>query len=105
MVSWCEQLDRASAELAKHTADPLRATVEATVRGMDEISTHALLDLIGLPNSTGNGRRISKAMRDLGYVPIKSRRLMPGGYRDTVTRGWARGWPMCRRCRSTPQFH
>ena len=90
MVSWYERLERASAELAKQTADPLRATVEATVRGMDEISTHALLDLIGLPNSTGNARRISKAMRDLGYVPIKSRRLMPGGYRDTVTRGWAR---------------
>ena len=29
-------------------------------------------------------------MRFLGFIPIKSRRLMPGGYRDTVTRGWAR---------------
>jgi hypothetical protein len=29
-------------------------------------------------------------MRSLGFVPIKSRRLEPGGYRDTVTRGWTR---------------
>ena len=83
MLSWSEKVKRASDEVAKHAADPLQATVEATVRGMHEISTAALLDLIGLPNSTGNARRVSKAMRDLGYVPIKSRRLMPGG---TATR-------------------
>ena len=29
-------------------------------------------------------------MKVLGYVPIKSRRLAPGGFRDTTTRGWAR---------------
>ena len=28
-------------------------------------------------------------MRSLGFIPIKSRRFMPGGYRDTVSRGWA----------------
>ena len=58
--------------------------------GMDAISTFALLDLLGLPKTTGNGRRIAQTMRSLGFVPIKSRRLEPGGYRDTVTRGWAR---------------
>jgi hypothetical protein len=57
---------------------------------MHEVSTHALLDLIGLPNTTGNARRIVPSMRALGFVPIKSRRLMPGGWRDTATRGWAR---------------
>ena len=60
------------------------------MRGVHEISTVALLDLIGLPNTTGNGRRIAHSMRSLGFVPIKSRRFMPGGFRDTVTRGWAR---------------
>ena len=60
------------------------------VRGMEAISTFALLDLLGLPKTTANGRRIAQTMRSLGFVPIKSRRLMPGGYRDTVTRGWAR---------------
>jgi hypothetical protein len=84
------RLHQAKAELAKRDADPLRVKVEATVRGMDAVSTVALLDLIGLPTTTGNARRISKTMRSLGFVPIKSRRLMPGGYRNTVTRGWAR---------------
>ena len=90
MLSWAERMKRANERMAQQAADPIRATVAVTVRGMDEISTAALLDLIGLPNSTGNARRISKTMRGLGYIPIKSRRLMPGGYRGTVTRGWAR---------------
>lgn len=72
------------------SADPLREKVAAITRGMEAISTAALLDLIGLPNTTGNARRVSKTMQSLGFVPIKSRRFMPGGWRDTVTRGWAR---------------
>lgn len=85
-----EKLRRAQAELAERDADPLRQKVEAAVRGMEAISTVALLDLLGLPKTTGNGRRIAPTMRALGFIPIKSRRLEPGGYRDTVTRGWAR---------------
>jgi hypothetical protein len=57
---------------------------------MEAISTAAILDLLGLPKTTGSARRISPTMRSLGFIPIKSRRLMPGGYRDTVTRGWAK---------------
>jgi hypothetical protein len=87
---WIERLHRAQAELAERAADPLREKVEAVVRGMEAISTVALLDLLGLPKTTGNGRRIARTMRSLGFIPIKSRRLMPGGWRDTVTRGWAR---------------
>lgn len=89
-MSLLERLHQAKAKLAERDADPLRANVEATVRGMEAISTAALLNLIGLPATTGHARRVSRTMRGLGYVPIKSRRLMPGGYRDTVTRGWAR---------------
>jgi len=89
--SFIETLHRVEAEAAERDADPFRAKAEAVVRGMQAISTHSLLDLLGLPNTTGNARRISKTMRSLGgWVPIKSRRLEPGGYRDTVTRGWAR---------------
>ena len=88
--SFVEILRDAQAERAERDADPFRAKAEALVRGMDAISTAALLDLLGLPNTTGNGRRIAHTMRSLGFVPIKSRRLMPGGWRDTVTRGWAR---------------
>jgi hypothetical protein len=57
---------------------------------MESISTVSLLSLIGLPQTTGNARRIAETMRSLGFVPMTSRRLMPGGYRDTVTRGWTR---------------
>ena len=89
-MSWIEELHNAQAELAQRDADPLREKAEAAVRGMEGVSTFALLDLLGLPKTTGNGRRIASTMRSLGFVPIKSRRLMPGGYRDTVTRGWAR---------------
>src|SRR5271155_483473 len=90
MMSWIEKLQQAKAALAERDADPFRELVAAIVRGMNEVSTAALLDLLGLPKTTGNGRRIAPTMRTLGFVPIKSRRLMPGGYRDTVTRGWAR---------------
>ena len=44
-----ERLEKAQAELAKRDADPLREKVEAIVRGMEAISTHSLLDLLGLP--------------------------------------------------------
>ena len=89
-MSWIEKLHRAQAELAERDADPLREKVEGIVRGMEGVSTFAVLDLLGLPKTTGNARRISPTMRSLGFIPIKSRRLMPGGYRDTVTRGWTR---------------
>ena len=57
MLSWTARLELAKAELAQSESDPLRAKLEATVRGIDAISTTALLDLIGLPKTTGNGRR------------------------------------------------
>ncbi len=89
-MSWIERLHQAKAEAVERDADPLREKVEALVRGMQAISTHSLLDLLGLPKTTGNGRRLAATMRTLGFVPIKSRRLEPGGWADTVTRGWAR---------------
>jgi hypothetical protein len=54
------------------------------------MSTAALLDLVGARPTTSNARRLAAIMRELKFVPIQSRRLMPGGFRDTVTRGWAR---------------
>ena len=90
MLSFTAQIARERAKLEQRDADPLREKVASITRGMDAISTVALLDLIGLPNTTGNARRISKTMRALGYIPIKSRRLVPGGWNDTLCRGWAR---------------
>jgi hypothetical protein len=89
-MSWLGKLDRAKAEIAARRADPLRQKVEAVVRGKEAISSAALLDLLDVPKTTGNARRVAATMRSMGFIPIKSRRLMPGGFRDTVARGWSR---------------
>jgi hypothetical protein len=61
------------------------------VRDKDAISTAALLDLLRAPATTGTARRLANMMHNLHFIPIKSRRLMPGGRAgNTVTRGWAR---------------
>src|SRR3954452_7391144 len=85
------KLAEARAELAAHHDDPWRKKVEAAVRGKDAVSTAALLDLLPAPATTGTARRLAAVMRSLHFIPIKSRRLMPGGRAgNTVTRGWAR---------------
>ena len=56
-------------------ADPFRQKVEAAVRGKEAISTAALLDLLDVPKTTGNARRVAKTMHALNFVPIKSRRF------------------------------
>ena len=98
-MSWLGKIAHARAELAERSTDPLLKKVEEAVRGVEAISSAALLDLVRQPATTGTARRLAKVMRSMGFIPIKSRRLMPGGFRDTVTRGWAR--PI-RETRSTP---
>jgi len=90
MLSWTAKLKQACAEQAERDADPLRDKVAAAVAGFDALSTVAILTSIGLPPTTGNGRRIARSMRALGYIPIKSRRLPPGAWADTLCRGWSR---------------
>jgi len=92
MATFLERLRQleAQAELAERNADPWQTKLQDAVSGLEFISTAALLDILREPASTSAARRLAKNMRSLGFVPIKSRRLMPGGYRDTVTRGWAR---------------
>ena len=89
-MSFLGRLHQTRAELAERSADPWRKMLEDAVRGREAVSTSALLDLLGAPKTTANARRIAKTMRSLEFIPIKSRRLMPGGFRDTVARGWAR---------------
>jgi hypothetical protein len=98
-MSFLGRLEQARTELAERSADPWRKKLEDAVRGVEAISTAALLDLLRVPATTGTARRLAKNMRSMGFIPIKTRRLMPGGYRDTVTRGWARPF---RKTRSTP---
>jgi hypothetical protein len=90
-MSLLGQLAEARAELDARHEDPWRSKVEAAVRDMDIISTAALLDLLRVPATTATARRLAAIMRNLQFIPIKSRRLMPGGRAgNTVTRGWAR---------------
>ena len=90
-MAFLKQLAEASAKLETHHRDPWYSKVEAAVRGKDTISTAALLDALRVPATTGTARRLAEVMRDLHFVPLKSRRLMPGGRcGNTVTRGWAR---------------
>ena len=90
-MSLLGRLAEARAELEARHEDPWRSEVEAAVRDMDAISTAALLDLLRVPATTATARRLAAIMRGLHFIPIKSRRLMPGGRAgNTVTRGWAR---------------
>jgi hypothetical protein len=89
-MSFLGKLAQLRAELDAHHEDPWHKKVEAAVRDTDAISTAALLDLLRVPATTGTARRLATVMRSLNFIPIKSRRLMPGGYRDTVARGWTR---------------
>ena len=90
MPSFLERLHQEQAELTERSADPWRKKLEDAVRGIETIGTAALLDLLRVPSTTSNARRLAKNMRSLGFIPLKSRRLMPGGFRDTTTRGWMR---------------
>ena len=102
-MSLLKKLEEACAELDAHQQDPWRSKVQAAVRGKDAISTAALLDAVRVPASTGTARRLAAIMRDLQFIPIKSRRLMPGGRcGNTVTRGWARPVRSCKLERRTP---
>jgi hypothetical protein len=99
-MSLLGRLSEARAELEAHHEDPWHSTVKAAVRDKDAISTAALLDLLRVPATTAAARRLAAIMRSLHFIPIKSRRLMPGGRcGNTVTRGWAR--PV-RRMKSSP---
>jgi hypothetical protein len=85
------KLREARAQLETQGQVPWYKKVEDAVRGKDAISTAALLDLVRVPATTGTARRLAAVMRSLNFIPIKSRRLMPGGRAgNTVTRGWAR---------------
>ena len=90
-MSFLERLAQARVELEAHQKDPWHKKVAAAVRDKDAISAAALLDLLRVPATTGTARRLAAVMRSLNFIPIKSRRLMPGGRcGNTVTRGWTK---------------
>ena len=90
-TSWVEQMHQACAQQAEQRSDPWRRALERALPGnVTQISSSALLDLLDVPHTTGNARRLAQTMRAMGWIGLKSRRLMPGGFRDTTIRGWAR---------------
>jgi hypothetical protein len=100
-TSWVGRMYRACAQQAEQVSDPWKRALErALPANVTSISSSALLDLLDVPHTTGNARRLAQTMRAWGWVGLKSRRLMPGGFRDTTIRGWAR--PV-RETRSTSQ--
>jgi hypothetical protein len=91
MLSWLERLHQASAKQSERDSDPWRRVLErALPPDLTAVSTTSLCDLLGLRPTTGNARRIARTMRAMGFVPIKSRTLLPGGWRGSEGRGWAR---------------
>ncbi len=90
-MSFMEHLARAKVDLEERGADPWKRLLERDLpSNVTSISSVALLDLLDLPVTTGNARRLAKTMRSMGFIPLKSRRLAPGGFRDTTIRGWTR---------------
>jgi hypothetical protein len=101
MTAWVQKLRELKVKRTERNAEPLTEQVEAAVKSKDSISSVALLDLLDMPKTVGNARRVAKIMRSLNFVPVRNRQLVPGGFRDTVCRGWAR--PV-RRSQSGSQF-
>ena len=90
-MSLLKKLKEARAEIEAQGQDPWYARLDNVLHDVEAISTAALLDLLRAPATTGTARRLAAIMRSLHFIPIKSRRLMPGGRAgNTVTRGWAR---------------
>jgi hypothetical protein len=89
-MSFIEKMREAAKQFEAPPPDPWRKVIEPFVSGVDAISTAGLLDLVGARHTTKNARRLAGIMRELKFVAIQSRRFMPGGFRHTVGRGWAR---------------
>jgi hypothetical protein len=88
-MSWLREVEQARVKV-EVAQDPWARKLVGSLTGYHAISTAALLDIVGSRPTTGNARSLAKVMRSLGWVPVKSRQLMPGGFRGTTVRGWMR---------------
>jgi hypothetical protein len=89
-MSFISKMLEAAKQFEAPPPDPWKKTLSEALQGVEGMSTVGLLDLVGAQHTTANGRRLAAIMRDLKFIPIQSRRLMPGGHRSTVARGWVR---------------
>jgi len=94
-------LDELQAEFAKPPAKPsdpwtpilksVRGTVDPS-DGLERISTLRLFDILEIRQRgrhPGTARRLSRVMRELGWVGVRCRDLTRGGYKEHV-RGYCR---------------
>jgi hypothetical protein len=89
-MSFIEKMREAAKQFEAPPPDPWRKVIEPFVSGVDAVSTAGLLDLVDARHTTKNARRLAGIMRELKFVAMQSRRLMPGGHLSTVARGWSR---------------
>jgi hypothetical protein len=89
-MSFIERMRQAAKEMEAPPPDPWKKTLSHALKGVEGMSSVALLDIVHARHTTSNGRRLAAIMRSLGFIPIQSRRLEPGGHRSTVARGWLR---------------
>ena len=89
-MAFLDKMREAERQAEATHRDPWHPRLKRALEGVEAMSTAALLDLLRADPTTSNARRLATIMRELNFVPIKTRRFMPGGFRDTVTRGWAR---------------
>jgi hypothetical protein len=95
-MSLMAKMQAARQALARR-ADPWRTTLsrlhgKVGEDGVERISTQAIFDLLEVPQqrrTAGEGRRLAKLMRELGWSPIKARGLNQRGLLEQV-RGYAR---------------
>jgi hypothetical protein len=90
-VSFADKLQTADGEVKVKEEVPCLGLITRTLPpDTNGISTKALCDLIDVKLNISNARKIAKAMRALGYVPIKSRQFLPGAYTCTAANGWVK---------------
>jgi hypothetical protein len=89
-MAFLDKMREAERQAEATHRDPWHPRLKRALENVEAISTAALLDLLMVEPTTSNARRLAALMRELNFIPIKTRRFMPGGFRDTVTRGWAR---------------
>jgi hypothetical protein len=72
-MSFIERMREAAREFDAPPPDPWRKPLEDALKGVDAMSTVALLDLVGARHTTKNARRLAAIMRDFKFIPIQSR--------------------------------
>jgi hypothetical protein len=85
-MSWLEKLHEAQAELAARNADPWRLCLER-LRG--KIGDDGIERITTRSRGAGACRRLAKLMAELGWMAVRVRGLIRGGYLEQV-RGYCR---------------